>query len=77
MAVPHLIARLRDSEPLALLGHSLGGLIALEALNREPDLPVTRVVCLGSPLRGSHAARISHGGELLICHDDDCVRLVQ
>ena len=57
VAIPHLIARLRDSEPVALLGHSLGGLIALEALNREPDLPVTRVVCLGSPLRGSHAAR--------------------
>ena len=57
VAVPSLIARLRDSEPVALLGHSLGGLIALEALNREPSLPVTRVVCLGSPLRGSHAAR--------------------
>jgi pimeloyl-ACP methyl ester carboxylesterase len=57
VAVPLLIARLRDSEPVALLGHSLGGLIALEALSREPDLPVTRVVCLGSPLRGSHAAR--------------------
>ena len=57
VAVPSLIARLRDSEPVALLGHSLGGLIALEALNREPSLPVTRVVCLGSPLRGSNAAR--------------------
>ena len=57
VAVPHLIARLRDSEPVALLGHSLGGLIALEALRLEPDLPVTRVVCLGSPLRGSRAAR--------------------
>ena len=57
VAIPSLIARLRDSEPVALLGHSLGGLIALEALNREPNLAVTRVVCLGSPLRGSHAAR--------------------
>lgn len=57
VAIPRLIARLRDSEPVALLGHSLGGLVALEALQREPDLPVTRIVCLGSPLRGSGAAR--------------------
>jgi len=57
VAVPRLIARLRDSEPVALLGHSLGGLVALQALNQEPDLPVTRVVCLGTPLRGSGAAR--------------------
>ena len=57
IAVPRLVARLRDREPVAVLGHSLGGLIALEALRREPGLPVTRVVCLGSPLRGSDAAR--------------------
>lgn len=57
VAVPRLVARLRDSEPVAVLGHSLGGLIALEALRRSPGLPVTRVVCLGSPLRGSGAAR--------------------
>ncbi|NDK38109.1 alpha/beta hydrolase [Pseudoxanthomonas gei] len=57
VAVPLLIKRLRDSEPVTLLGHSLGGLVALEALQREPALPVTRVVCLGSPLRGSDAAR--------------------
>ena len=57
VAVPRLIERLRGSEPLTVLGHSLGGLIALEALRSEPDLPVTRMVCLGSPLRGSDAAR--------------------
>jgi pimeloyl-ACP methyl ester carboxylesterase len=57
VAVPRLVERLRDSEPMAIVGHSLGGLIALEALRQEPDLPVTRVVCLGSPLRGSGAAR--------------------
>jgi pimeloyl-ACP methyl ester carboxylesterase len=56
VAVPRLIERLRGSEPVAVVGHSLGGLIALEALHREPGLPVTRVVCLGSPLRGSGAA---------------------
>ncbi|MEO6519876.1 MAG: alpha/beta hydrolase [Pseudoxanthomonas sp.] len=57
VAIPRLVARLRDSEPVTLLGHSLGGLVALEALRREPNLPVTRIVCLGSPLRGSGAAR--------------------
>lgn len=57
IAIAGLIERLRHGPPTALLGHSLGGLIALEALRREPGLPVTRVVCLGSPLRGSGAAR--------------------
>jgi pimeloyl-ACP methyl ester carboxylesterase len=57
VAVPRLIERLRGGEPTALVGHSLGGLIALEALRQAPDLPVTRVVCLVSPLRGSGAAR--------------------
>ena len=57
VAVPNLIAHLRNSGPVAVVGHSLGGLITLEALRQSPDLPVTRVVCLGSPLRGSGAAR--------------------
>jgi pimeloyl-ACP methyl ester carboxylesterase len=57
IAVPLLMERLRGSGPVSVLGHSLGGLIALETLQREPSLPVMRVVCLGSPLRGSDAAR--------------------
>lgn len=61
------IARLRDAlaasaevDPgvgLHIVAHSLGGLIALEALRAWPELPVSRVVCLGSPLRGSAVAR--------------------
>ncbi|TQC55854.1 alpha/beta fold hydrolase, partial [Pantoea dispersa] len=47
----------RRAGPVALVGHSLGGLIALQALQQAPALPVTRVVCLGSPLAGSAAAR--------------------
>ena len=39
------------------VGHSLGGLIALQALQRAPQLTQGRVVCLGVPLRGSAAAR--------------------
>ncbi len=57
-AVAALVARLRDGPPCHLVGHSLGGLLALEALRAEPGLPVRRVVCLGSPLCGSATARM-------------------
>ena len=57
-AVEALVGHLRtQSAELDLVGHSLGGLIALEALRRAPELPVRRVVCLGSPLHGSEVAR--------------------
>ena len=49
--------RLRGAPPTHLVGHSLGGLMALEALRAEPSLPVSRVVCLGTPLCGSAVAR--------------------
>lgn len=55
-ACERLIARLRRDPVAHLVGHSLGGLVILEALRRAPDLPVARVVCLGSPLRGSRVA---------------------
>lgn len=54
-AVPRLAQRLRQ-RPAHVLAHSLGGLVTLTALERDPGLPVARVVCLGSPLRGSAAA---------------------
>ena len=56
-AIGELIRRLRGGPPVHLVGHSLGGLVGLEALRRAPDLPVPRMVCLGSPLCGSGAAR--------------------
>lgn len=56
-AIAVLVERLRGGPPVHLVGHSLGGMIVLEALRRAPDLPVQRAVCLGSPLRGSRAAR--------------------
>ncbi len=40
-----------------LVGHSLGGLLTLRLLREMPELPVRRVVLLGSPVRGSRAAR--------------------
>jgi pimeloyl-ACP methyl ester carboxylesterase len=43
--------------PVHLLGHSLGGLLALALCASQPALPIGRVLCLGSPLAGSHTAR--------------------
>jgi pimeloyl-ACP methyl ester carboxylesterase len=56
VAFTRLAERLRDGPPTHLVGHSLGGLIALETLRRNVDLPVPRLVCLGSPLQGSATA---------------------
>ncbi len=39
-----------------VVGHSLGGVVALRAHKRHPDAPPGRIVCLGSPLCGSRAA---------------------
>ncbi len=54
--------RLRDaldrieSPRIHLVGHSTGGVMALVALQRRPLAKPGRVVCLGSPLKGSMAA---------------------
>lgn len=44
------------ADAVHLVGHSLGGVVALKALTTHRDLPPGRVVCLGSPLHGSRAA---------------------
>ncbi|MFD0739160.1 esterase/lipase family protein [Lysobacter koreensis] len=54
-ALPRLVATLARGDA-HVLAHSLGGLIALQTLQQHPQLPVQRVVCLGSPLCGSAAA---------------------
>lgn len=54
-AVPRLIEVLRREQGADIVAHSLGGLIALQALCEAPDLATARVVCLGSPLTGSGA----------------------
>ncbi len=57
------------STGIHLVGHSLGGVLALHALRSFPDLPVARVVCLGSPLvdtaAGRRFARVSAGRAFL------------
>jgi pimeloyl-ACP methyl ester carboxylesterase len=63
--------RMRDAKAdrVHLVGHSLGGIVALEATRRMRDLPRGHIVCLGPPLRGSSVARVlSHvpGGRWLL-----------
>ena len=54
-AVPRLVELLGQTRS-DIVAHSLGGLIALQALCDAPALHVGRVVCLGSPMTGSGAA---------------------
>ena len=56
VAIDALLGRLRAGGPAHVVGHSMGGLIALRALAAGPEIPVGRVLCLGSPLCGSAAA---------------------
>ncbi len=62
-ALPENARRLRrfideiDADTVHLVGHSLGGVLALQMLNLFPTDRVGRIVCLGSPLVGSSAAR--------------------
>ncbi|WP_424683325.1 esterase/lipase family protein [Frateuria sp. YIM B11624] len=59
--------------PVHLVGHSLGGLLALQACREAAELPPGRIVCLGSPVKGSAAARgfagFGQGGEALLGHN--------
>ncbi len=61
-----------EADAVHLVGHSLGGLLALRACLGS-DLPPGRIVCLGSPLKGSAAARgfaaWGRGGEVLLGHN--------
>jgi pimeloyl-ACP methyl ester carboxylesterase len=52
--------RRQNSGPLHLIGHSLGGVLSLHTLRRYPDLPVAKVICLGSPLVDTSAGRFLH-----------------
>jgi len=47
----------RDVGPAHFVGHSLGGLVILEALQRHGDVQAGHVVLLGTPVRGNFAGR--------------------
>ncbi len=51
------VARMPRGGPVHLVGHSLGGVVALGVKRDHPGLGVDRVVQLGSPNLGSAAAR--------------------
>ncbi len=61
--ISHNAARLNqfvasiESSVVHLVGHSLGGLVVLQMLEEYPQQPPGRVVLLGSPVKGSAAAR--------------------
>jgi len=67
------IAELDGGGAVHLVGHSLGGLLALRVCSGNADLPPGRIVCLGSPLKGSATARrfagLGRGGEALLGHN--------
>lgn len=56
-AVATQIEKMERTGPVHLVGHSLGGVVALRVKNDRPDLLIHRIVQLGSPNRGSAAAR--------------------
>lgn len=53
--------RRTDAQRIHLVGHSLGGLVILQALADAPDLINGRIVLIGSPVNGSVVARRLHG----------------
>lgn len=69
--------RLRDKgQPVHLVGHSLGGVLAVHLSAHYPD-QIGRVVCLGSPLLGSRSAlgvASLPGGRRLLGDSSDVLR---
>jgi pimeloyl-ACP methyl ester carboxylesterase len=61
-----LVERVRQQgdATVHLVGHSLGGLVILQALQDHPDLVRGRIVLLGSPVNGSIIARRLHAHRL-------------
>ncbi len=57
-----LVERIRqqDAATIHLVGHSLGGLVILRALEEHPELVRGRIVLLGSPVNGSVIAQRLH-----------------
>lgn len=61
-----------------IVGHSLGGVLALQTLCEQPHLQdhIKRVVCLGSPLKGSQVVRRlgnMRGGSRIVGHSFDAL----
>jgi pimeloyl-ACP methyl ester carboxylesterase len=52
--------REQDIDRVHIVGHSLGGVLALRMVADDADALPGRIVCLGSPLTGSRAAAYLH-----------------
>jgi pimeloyl-ACP methyl ester carboxylesterase len=46
-----------QGRPAHFIGHSLGGVLVLQTLGGNPDIPVASAVLLGAPVRGCLAGR--------------------
>ena len=57
------LARFAQGKAL-FVGHSLGGVLTLEMLNRHPEIQAQAVVLLGAPVRGCLAGRRLGGARL-------------
>ena len=58
--VERLVRFVRDSldgRPAHFVGHSLGGLLILETLNRNPRIAAASATLIGAPVRGCFAGR--------------------
>ena len=73
-----MVALAAEADAVHLVGHSLGGLLALRACLEASELPPGRIVCLGSPVKGSAAARgfagWGRGGEVLLGHNRELLQ---
>jgi len=47
-----------DCNELHIVAHSLGGIMTMHLLEKYPELPIRRIVMLGTPINGSYAAKI-------------------
>jgi len=65
------------ADTIHIVGHSLGGVVALDYLAGDPGARIGRVVLLGAPVRGSQAARAVAdwpGGDLMLGRSTDIWR---
>ncbi len=46
-----------DGSPAHFVGHSLGGVLILETLNRHPDIAAASATLIGAPVRGCFSGR--------------------
>jgi pimeloyl-ACP methyl ester carboxylesterase len=58
------LARQVRERPVHFVGHSLGGVLIFDMLERHPDIVAGRIVLLGSPVRGCFAGRRLGSGAL-------------